>query len=238
MTAPLALRPRLPLQRPLLYLITDRQIHPPPPANRKKPSDFPPEWQPQLDAIEAASRAGCHLIQIRERDLSARQLAAFTRAAISAARPYGALVAVNDRIDIALASDADGVHLRASSIAAREARQIAERCGRPDFLIGASVHNIREAEEAAAGADFVVCGPVYDTPSKRAFGSPLGLERFAEIARSIQLPVLALGGITTENFREALRTGAAGIAGIGLFADPLRVEASVREMLEPWNTRK
>ncbi|MBX3278487.1 MAG: thiamine phosphate synthase [Acidobacteria bacterium] len=231
MTAPLTLRPRLPRRRPLLYLITDRRIHPPTPANPKKPSDFPAEWQVQLDAIEAAARAGCHLIQIREHDLPARQLAAFTRAAIRIARPHGALVLVNDRLDVALASDADGVHLRASSISACEARQIAEGCGRPDFLIGASVHNFREAEEAVAGADFIVCGPVYDTPSKRAFGPPLGLERFAEIARSIQLPALALGGVTMENFRDALRAGAAGIAAISLFADPLTVEASVRRML-------
>lgn len=104
------------------------------------------------------------------------------------------------------------------------------RSGLNNFLIGASTHSIAEASAAeAGGADFIVCGPVYDTPSKRPYGSPLGLDRFAEVCRAVNIPVLAIGGINLTNFHEPLQHGAAGIAAIGLFADrrhlPSRIEA-------------
>lgn len=231
MTPPLSTPSRLPLRRPLLYLITDRRALRLRPANRKRPDNRPRDWTPQLEAIAAAAAAGCPLIQIRERDLPAYSLAAFTRSAIDLARPHGALILVNDRLDVALSVGADGVHLRVSSIPPLEARQIADDCGRRDFLIGASTHSPGEAQQAALAADFIVCGPVYDTPSKRDFGPPLGLDRFAEIARSIPIPVLALGGMTMDNFHATLDAGASGIAGIGLFADPLAVGERVRKML-------
>lgn len=231
MTPPLSTPSRLPLRRPLLYLITDQQALRLRPASRKRPDNWPGDWTPQLEAIAAAAAAGCPLIQIREPDLPARSLAAFTRSAIALARPHGALILVNDRLDVALSAGADGVHLRVSSIPAREARRIADDCGRRDFLIGASTHSPGEAQEAALAADFIVCGPVYETPSKRDFGPPLGLERFAEIARSIPIPVLALGGVMVDNFPATLAAGASGVAGIGVFADPLTVAARVKEML-------
>ena len=92
-----------------------------------------------------------------------------------------------------------------------------------DFLIGVSTHSLAEARAAKnSGADFIVCGPIFDTPSKREYGAPLGLEKFAEVCREVQLPVLALGGITLTNFQEPLKRGAAGIAAIGLFTDASR----------------
>jgi thiamine-phosphate pyrophosphorylase len=131
-----------------------------------------------------------------------------------------------------MAAGADGVHLRASSIPAREARAAAARRGLHDFLIGVSTHSIAEARLAEeGGADFIVCGPVYDTPSKRAYGPPLGLERFAEICGAVKIPTLALGGVNLSNYREPLRRGAAGVAAIGLFADPDSIEQNIQSIL-------
>jgi thiamine-phosphate pyrophosphorylase len=207
----------LPSTRPLLYLITDRRAHPPSPDG-------------QLAAIREAAAAGCRLVQVRERDLGARDLAAFVRAAVAAARPGRVLV--NDRLDVALAAGADGVHLRATSLPAAEARAVASRLGRPDFLIGVSTHALDEAREAeAGGADFVVAGPVFETPSKLPYGPPLGPDRFAEVCRAVRIPVLAIGGINLENFREPLSRGAAGVAAIGMLSDPRAVARTVRELL-------
>jgi len=185
----------------------------------------------QLEAIGKAAQAGCQLIQIREKDMSAKALAAFTRSAVELARPHGARVLVNDRLDVAMAAGADGVHLRASSIPAREVRAVATKKGLDDFLIGASTHSVAEAKMAEeGGADFIVCGPVYDTPSKKAFGPPLGLDVFAEILDAVETPVLAIGGINLSNYREPLRRGAAGVAAIGLFADVENLEQTIRSI--------
>jgi len=185
----------------------------------------------QLEVIGKAARAGCQLIQIREKDMSAKELAAFTRAAVECARPHGARVLVNDRLDVAMAAGADGVHLRASSIPAREARAAAAKTGLDDFLIGVSTHSVAEAKYAEeGGADFIVCGPVYDTPSKRAFGPPLDLDAFAEVCGAVKIPVLAVGGINPSNYREPLRRGAAGVAAIDLFTDVENLEQTIRSI--------
>ena len=211
----------------LLYLITNRR------AFLRSPEithdDLP---RLQLEAIGKAAQAGCQLIQIREKDMSAKALAAFTRSAVELARPHGARVLVNDRPDVAMAAGADGVHLRASSIPAREVRAVARKKGLDDFLIGASTHSVAEAKMAEeGGADFIVCGPVYDTPSKRAFGPPLGIDVFAEIRDTVEIPALAIGGINLSNYREPLRRGAAGVAAIGLFADLENLEQTIRSIL-------
>lgn len=200
--------------KPLLYLITNRQ------AFLRKTETAHEINQLQIEAIRQAAAAGCQLIQVREKDLCAQSLAEFTRQAIAVARPHGAKVLVNDRLDVAIAAKADGIHLRASSLPAAEVRRVVEEKGLKDFLIGVSTHSLAEAETAQnGGADFIVCGPVFDTPSKREFGEPLGLERFAEICQAIEMPVLALGGVNPTNFRQPLESGAAGIAAIGLFND-------------------
>jgi thiamine-phosphate pyrophosphorylase len=204
------------LNKPLLYLITDRQ-------------QFTPHPHHQLDAIAAAAQAGCQLIQIREKDLSARELCEFVRAAIAKAKPHGAQVLVNDRVDVACAAGADGVHLRVNSLPAAEVRRIVPR---RDFLIGVSTHSLTEAHAAQTnGADFIVCGPVFPTLSKAEFGAPLGLDRLAEICHSVQLPVLALGGITMGNFAEPLACGAAGIAAISLFKNLTSLGSNIKIVL-------
>jgi thiamine-phosphate pyrophosphorylase len=164
---------------------------------------------PLLETIRR-NAAAVDWVQIREKDLTARELLDLARRAIAA----GARVLVNDRVDVALACGAHGAHLPAHAIAPRVLRAITPQ----GFLIGVSCHSVEEVRRAETeGADFVVCGPVFATPSKAAYGPPLGLERFGEAARSVRIPVLALGGVTEANAADCLRAGAAGIAGVRLF---------------------
>ncbi len=203
------------LQRPVICLITNRLAFP-----------HPRSVEAQLEAIDIAARSGCQLIQVRERDLEARELAAFVSSVIAVARPWGSSVLVNDRIDVALATGADGVHLRSTSLVAAEARRIVNQCKRDSFLVGASVHSKSEALAAVSGADFLICGPVFYTAEKRKYGPPLGLDEFEAIVSSVQIPVLGIGGIGVSNFRDVLSRGAAGIAAISLFTTIEEIEAS------------
>ena len=136
--------------------------------------------------------------------------------AVEITRGSNTRLLVNDRVDIALAGGADGVHLTARSLPVSVVRNI---CRVPEFLIGASTHSLAEARAAqAAGADFVVFGPIFDTESKRAFGEPQGLDKLREVTSELgEFPVLAIGGITRENFAACVDAGASGIAGISLF---------------------
>jgi thiamine-phosphate pyrophosphorylase len=215
----------MPQTRPLLYLISDRR------AVRRIPGKTEPEAA-QIEAIRKATGAGCQLVQIREKDLNVRDLYELARAAVAVSHPHGARVLVNDRLDVALAAGADGVHLPTLSFPVAEARAVVRSKGLNDFIIGVSTHSLAEARSAeSGGADFIVCGPVYDTPSKRAYGAPIGIESFAEICGSVNIPVLALGGIDLTNFQEPLRRGAAGIAAIRLFAYQERLERNIETIL-------
>ena len=170
-------------------------------------------------------------IQIREKDLSGRELANLTQQAVLRAGT-GSLVLVNDRVDVAYASGGAGVHLGEQSLPANEARRlIKERSGTKKFIVGVSVHSLEAALKAEqAGADYVIFGPVYATPSKAGLGKPQGLERLGEVCGHLTIPVLAIGGIAAENARDCLAAGAAGIAAIRLFQDATDLDVLVKEL--------
>jgi thiamine-phosphate pyrophosphorylase len=174
-----------------------------------------------LDRILIAAEAGVDWIQLREKDLSTRELFTLSRDAIRIAEKAsrGTRVIVNGRLDVAVAAGAAGVHLGVESMGASAVVHWC-RSGNapPGFLIGVSCHHIDEALQAErAGANYVVFGPVYDTPSKRLFGSPQGIARLSSVCRAVRIPVIAIGGLNGKNAAEALKTGATGIAAIRLF---------------------
>ena len=184
-----------------------------------------------LGKIESTARAGVNWIQIREKDLSARELAALTAEALRRI-PHACSVLVNDRLDVAIAAGAGGVHLGEHSIPVEEARRLLrDKTVNADFLVGVSVHSLRSAEAAErSGADYVVFGPVFETPSKTAFGSPQGEEKLAQICAGVSLPVVAIGGIGPENAAKCEAAGAAGIAAIRMFQDAADVPALLRRL--------
>jgi thiamine-phosphate pyrophosphorylase len=180
--------------------------------------------------IRETVRAGVDIVQVREKDLTSRELIVLVEEAVRATKELGmggARVVVNDRVDVALAAGADGAHLAAHSMPVQVVRRLVPRA----FVIGVSCHSLDEAMAAeSGGADYLVLGPVFETPSKLGYGPPLGLERLRDVTSRIRIPVLALGGITVDRVRSCLEAGASGIAGIRLFQDCESIQERVREL--------
>jgi len=194
--------------------------------------------------IGAAVEAGVDWVQVREKDLPARDLNEIVRAAVrySAERfvrhpeiPRVKII-VNDRMDIALAAGADGVHLGGESLAVNEINKVrASGVFSEGFLIGCSCHSMEDAQKAERdGADYVYFGPIFETPAKIKFGAPQGIDRLKEVSSSVSIPVIAIGGIGVEDAADCVRAGAAGVAAIRMFqaAKDLRGEvARLRKQL-------
>jgi thiamine-phosphate pyrophosphorylase len=200
------------MSRPLLCYVTERRSLPARP-------DFTREAA-LVERIRDAAYAGVDWVQIREKDLDGKPLCDLVSASIAAIRGSSVKVMVNDRLDVAWATGASGVHLGENALTVAEVVKAQRRFGTSEFLVGASCHSLEAARRAAQhGADYVFFGPVFATPSKAAFGAPQGLERLAEVCRSISIPTLAIGGISAENAEACITAGAAGIAAIRLFQD-------------------
>jgi thiamine-phosphate pyrophosphorylase len=173
------------------------------------------------------SVAGVDWIQLREKDYSGKEWSQLLKESLQrvAAEGSSTRVMVNDRMDVALACGAGGVHLSENGIPVAEACRLRDDFfsahSRRDFLIGVSCHSLGAALGAArGGAGYIYFSPIYRTPSKANYGPPQGAERLARICSAVDIPVLAIGGITPENAPDCLRAGAAGVAAIRLFQEP------------------
>jgi thiamine-phosphate pyrophosphorylase len=191
-----------------------------------------------LKKIESAALARVDWIQIREKDLSGRECALLARGALKCAAKSSTSdgtrtrIVLNDRLDVALAEGAGGVHLRENSLPVQEVMQLVDsREEREDFLVGVSCHSLEAARFAAnGGADYIFFGPVFATPSKAAYGAPQGLERLKEVCFAVCVPVIAIGGITLANAPACLSAGAMGLAAIRLFQDAPDLPSCVRAL--------
>jgi thiamine-phosphate pyrophosphorylase len=237
-------KPKVPSKSPLLCYVTDRKA-----VFRAEGGEVDRSLHLLERKVDAMLSAGIDWVQIREKDLAAKDLSQVVRAALRSAAKDSATtlpprIFVNDRLDVALAEGAAGVHLGGKSLPVREARDlvreitgapIPQGCPEPiestGFVIGVSCHSRAEAEAAASsGADYIFFGPVFATPSKLAFGAPQGLERLAEVSRAIAIPVIAIGGISLENAASCVTAGAAGIAGIRLFQDTADPKSTIARL--------
>jgi thiamine-phosphate pyrophosphorylase len=170
---------------------------------------------------------GLPSIQVREKDLGAGALAALCRRLLAVA--LNRLFVVNDRVDVALATGAGGIQRTSTSLSVRDIRQVVGR----SLYVGASVHSLEESLEAESeGADWLIFGPVYDTPSKRAYGSPQGLTALARVAKTVTVPVIAIGGITPERVAEVRGAGAHGVAVISAILSAPSPGDAVRRFLD------
>ena len=206
-------------RQPILCYVTDRRSLP--------LSTSADSHHLLLDSIASAAAAGADWIQLREKDYSGRDWARLVNESLERVKCVGSStrILVNDRLDVALACGAGGVHLSENGLPVADACRLRDdffaASDRPaDFLVGLSCHSLGAALGAArAGADYIYFSPIFFTPSKANYGPPQGVERLARICAAVDIPVIAIGGITLENAPECLRDGASGIAAIRLFQE-------------------
>jgi thiamine-phosphate diphosphorylase len=213
-------------KRHFICLITDRhRLSPDAPDPPDPPDNNTGVLENLATFVAAAARAGVDLIQLRERDLDARTLTTMARRSVVETAGTHARILVNDRMDVAVAAGAHGVHLRSDSIAAAAVR----RAVPAEFVVGRSVHSYREAVDAArsagaGGLDYLIFGTMFPSASKSAGHRLTGLDELERASAEVSIPILAVGGMTLERAEEAGRRGAAGIAAIGLFIPPPGVD--------------
>jgi thiamine-phosphate pyrophosphorylase len=186
-----------------------------------------------VERVRTAARAGVHLIQLRERGLDDRELADLARQCVEAVRGTRTRLVVNDRLDVARAAGAHGVHLRSDSFPAMRMRSLVP----PGFLVGRSIHSVKEATRAGEenAVDYLIFGTVFATASKPD-REPVGVNTLAAAVHSTAVPLLAVGGVTTENVPLIAKTGAAGVAAIGLFVDRSAIARAVEDIARAFDT--
>jgi len=193
-----------------LYLITDRKV----------------ATKPLPEAVRLALEGGVRAVQLREKDLPVRKLLSLAQELRSITREFGAKLFINDRVDVAVSVDADGVHLGHQSIPVEAARKVVGT----SMLIGVSTHDLAEARAAEAeGADFLTFGPIFETPSKIKYEYPVGIESLKRIKKIVKIPIFALGGIKSGSINQIIAMGVYGISVISaiLGTDDIRKAAEV-----------
>lgn len=197
-----------------IYLVTDREQT---------------GGRPLCEVVEAALIGGVRAVQLRERGLTTRELVDLACRLRDLTARYDALLVVNDRIDVARACQADGAHLPERSFSVADARALLG----PDRLVAVSAHSVEAVRSAQTdGADFTVFGPVFDTPSKRALGRPVGLDALERASAGSRIPVLAIGGVTADLLPEVMARGAAGAALIRAIVAAPDPERSARSLVD------
>jgi thiamine-phosphate pyrophosphorylase len=197
-----------------LYLITDRKLF--------------TTLCPMYVAIEAALRGGVKFIQLREKHLETRKLLDMASWMLELTKEYNAKLLINDRVDIALAVNADGVHIGQKSLPVHTVRKIVGN----KLLIGVSTHSLGEAVGAEKnGADFITLGPIYKTPSKLNYGNPIGIDILRRVKSKISIPVLPIGGIKLDKVKEVMDAGADGVALISAILAAEDIMGTTKEFL-------
>lgn len=211
----------MPEAKPIICYVTDRKAL------------GGPGGSEVLRVIERTISAGADWIQIREKDLPTPALLELARQAARMAQGTATKIIINDRLDVALATGAAGIHLGRESLPIAEVKAWCSRRqgGLPEFLVGASCHSLEEARAAERdGADYLFFGPIFATPAKLQYGPPQGIEKLAAACCGVRIPVLAIGGITSKNARSCLAAGAAGVAAIRLFQESSSLAAIIRKL--------
>jgi thiamine-phosphate pyrophosphorylase len=214
-------------QKPISYLITSGQTTA---ATTSSSKDF----RDILQLVEAAVAAKIDLIQVREKHLTTKVLYELVASAAEITGSSATKLLVNDRADVAASAGADGVHLTTHSLPPSVVRQ----AFKSDFLIGVSAHSLDQVRAARdAHADFVVFGPVFQTPAKQKYGPPVGLEQLKQVCAELKgFPVLAIGGVGENNFADCLSAGARGVAAIRMFGEPPLLSSMVVRIHEKSDT--
>ncbi len=195
-----------------LYLITDRKI----------------TKIPLPEAVRLALEGGTRAVQLREKDLPVRELLTLAQELRGITKDFGAKLFVNDRVDVAVAVGADGVHVGGQSMPPAAVRTIAGG----NMLIGVSTHTAEEASEAErSGADFITFGPIFSTPSKARLGAPVGVEAISTIKERVRIPVFGLGGIKSEDISQVMQAGADGVAMISAVFNSADIQGATEDIV-------
>ncbi|MEW6713692.1 MAG: thiamine phosphate synthase [Nitrospirota bacterium] len=197
-----------------LYLVTDRKLV--------------THYASLITAVRQALTGGVKAVQLREKDLEVRELLKLAYKMRELTSKYKAKLFINDRLDIALAVGADGVHLTQNSIPADAVRKVVK----DKLIIGVSTHSLKEAKEAEqGGADFITFGPVYKTPSKLKYGAPFGIDVLKQVSGKVRIPVFAIGGIKSHRIEEVKKSGAFGVAMISEIFGAEDIKRKARELI-------
>lgn len=184
---------------------------------------------PLVAAIRLALEGGVRAIQLREKDLPVRELLALSQEMRVLTKEFGARLFINDRVDVAIAVNADGVHLGHQSMPVQEVRRVVGSA----MLIGVSTHDLAEARAAeAGGADFITFGPIFDTPSKAKLGAPVGVKSIISLKNELNIPLFALGGIKSGNISHVLGAGANGVAMISAIMAAKDIKKASGKLIE------